>query len=214
MDKPVLDPLRPWEVVVADAVELLGALPDESFDTLWLDWPYSQASPVRGKDDGAASRIFGPGSFLATLLRQVYRVARPGGHVYLFGDWKGIPDAGYTLSTCGLYPTTIIAWDKCYVGTGSFWRSSWDPIFFASKGPAEQRTDHAFANVVRVPAVRRDKRHPYEKPPELFAALGRPSVREGTRVLDPFAGSAASREPCRQAGGIWYGADVDPTYAG
>jgi DNA modification methylase len=196
-----------------DALVVLGGVPDAHFDTIFCDWPYSQASPVRGKDDGAAARVYGPVSFLARILQECARVARPGAHLYLFGDWKGIPDAGYAMSLSGWFPTTIIAWDKCYTGTGGTWRSGWDPIFFASKGPAVQRTDKAYPNVVRTPAVRAGRVHPYEKPRALWDAFCRVSVAPGVEVLDLFAGSGSSCPPTEAAGGTWYGIDVDPAFS-
>jgi DNA modification methylase len=205
--------LRSGEIVHGDTLHILAEEPAESFDTIFLDWPYPQASPVRGKDDGAAARIFGPVSFLVRLLRETNRIAKPGAHIYLFGDWKGIPDAGYAMSVTGWFPTTIIAWDKQYVGTGGVWRSSWDPIFFASKGPADVRTDKAYGNTLRTPSVRAGRSHPYEKPEALWARLCDVSVAKGCRVLDPFAGSGSSRAPTLAAGGDWYGIDVDAAFA-
>jgi DNA modification methylase len=205
--------LKPGKIVFGDALNVLGDEPADSFDTVFLDWPYSQASPVRGKDDGAAARVFGPVSFLARLLQEVARIAKPGAHLYLFADWKGIPDAGYAMSLSGWFPTTIIAWDKKYVGTGGVWRSGWDPIFFASKGPAEHRTERAYANVISCPAVRQGREHPYEKPDLLWKKLCDVSVVPGCQVLDCFAGSGSSRAPTEAAGGTWYGLDVDPRYA-
>jgi len=200
------------QLAIGDALDVLRSEAPASFGCIFLDWPYSQMSPVRGKDNGAAGRIYGHMSFLHRLLQEVHRVAKPGAHLYVFGDWRGIADTGYTMSTTGWFPTTIIAWDKCYCGTGGFWRSSWDPIWFASKGPAELRTDRALPNVIRVPADRSKGRHPAQKPVELWKRLCEPSVVDGTRVLDPFAGSGSSRGPVEEAGGIWFGVDVDPMW--
>jgi site-specific DNA-methyltransferase (adenine-specific) len=200
-------------IMLGDVVPMLSDVPDNSFDAIFADWPYSQMSPVRGKDNGAAGRIYGPQAFLHRVLQQFHRVAAAGCHLYLFGDWRGIPDNGYAMSTTGWFPTTIIVWDKCYVGTGGFWRSSWDPIWFASKGPADKRTATAHANVIRVPAVRRRAEHPAEKPKGLWEELCTVSVAKGTRVLDAFAGSGSSYEPVQTAGGVWFGVDIDPTWS-
>jgi len=208
-----LDPLQLGRIVHGDALRVLGHVPEQSFDTIFFDWPYSQGSAVRGKDDGAAARVYGPVSFLVKTLQEAHRLARVGAHLYLFCDWKGIPDVGLAMSLSGWFPTTIIAWDKCYVGTGGFWRSSWDPIFFASKGPADKRTEKAFPNVIRTPAVRQGRDHPYEKPLELWQKLCEPSVVKNCLVLDMFAGSGSSRAPVEALGGAWYGLDVDPAFA-
>lgn len=205
--------LQLGDVTNGDCLRVLKDVPSNTFETILFDWPYSQGSAVRGKDDGAAARVYGPVSFLVRVLQQLHRVAKEGAHLYVFGDWKGIPDTGFSMSLSGWFPTTVIAWDKCYVGTGGFWRSAWDPIFFASKGPAEKRTENAFPNVIRTPAVRQGRSHPYEKPKELWDRLGEVSVTKGGLVLDPFAGSRSSQKPVENLGGLWYGIDVDPSYA-
>lgn len=200
-------------VVNGDCLKVLREVPAGTFDTIMFDWPYSQGSPVRGKDDGAAARVYGPISFLIRALQQLHRVAKTGCHLYVFGDWKGIPDTGFSLSLSGWFPTTIISWDKCYVGTGGTWRSGWDPIFFATKGPADKRTEKAYSNSLHIPAVRQNKDHPYEKPPELWERLGEVSIPKGSLVLDPFAGSRSSQKPVEAFGASWYGIDIDPAYA-
>lgn len=192
-----------------DASLLMAEHPAHSFDTLFLDWPYSNMTPVRGKDVGAAGRIYGPISFIFEILTHANRLATKGAHLYLFTDWRGIPDMGYLLSVTGWFPTTIISWDKRYTGTGGVWRSSWEPIFFATKGPADRRCVNAHRNVITVPSVRGRGRHPAQKPTELWDGLCKPSVVPGTRVLDPFAGSGSSQVPVERCGGRWWGADID-----
>ncbi len=202
-------------IVHGDILEVLDGMPSDAYDTVFADWPYSQMQPVRGKDVGAAGRIYGPTAFLFKLLTRLHRVASKGAHLYVFGDWRGIPDTGYVMSTTGWFPTTLISWDKCYVGTGGVWRSQWDPIWFATKGPADKRSDKALGNSFSVPSARgKSRRHPAEKPREVWEKLCAASVIEGTRVLDAFAGSGGSRAPVEALGGIWEGVDVDPRWAG
>ena len=55
-----MNPLQAGKTIQGDALRLLKEVPGDTFDTIFFDWPYSQASAVRGKDDGAAARIFGP----------------------------------------------------------------------------------------------------------------------------------------------------------
>lgn len=204
--------LTPGKLILGDSLTLVEATPLK-FDTIFLDWPYSTMSPVRGKDTGAAWRVFGPMSFLHRMLNACRNAAAPGCHLYVFGDWRGIPDTGYMLGLTGWFPTTILSWNKKYVGTGGTWRSQWDPIYYATRGPEEKRTDRAFGNVIDVAADRSEDRHPAQKPADLWRKLCEASVIPGSRVLDPFAGSGSSRAPVEERGGIWHGVDVDPTWA-
>jgi DNA modification methylase len=84
--------LRENDIVQGDVLDILqGDSLRDSFDTIFADWPYSQMSPVRGKDNGAAGRIYGPFSFLHRVLQGLHRVAKPGAHLYVFGDYASHP---------------------------------------------------------------------------------------------------------------------------
>lgn len=206
--------LVPGKITWADCLLLLPELDDGQFDVIFFDWPFATSSPVRGKEDGAAGRLWGPISFLTRAAQQAHRVAKLGCHLYCFTNHQGSPDHGLALSMGGWFPTTTIAWNGHYIGTGGIYRNAWSPIFFSSKGPAEVRVPgKAFANWVDEPAIRRDKDHPYEKPPGLWRKLCAPSVIPGTRVLDVFAGSGSSRAVVEALGAEWFGIDVDPNYA-
>ena len=68
--------------------------------------------------------------------------------------------------------------------------------------------------VAKVPQGAR-RVHPYQKPPEVYEYVFRRVCRRGDLILDPFAGSGASRTA---AGNLkldltWSGCDIDETYA-
>ncbi len=57
------------------------------------------------------------------------------------------------------------------------------------------------------------RRHPCEKPAEVFTHILSRACREGDLVLDPLAGSGNSREAALKLGLRWRGCDIDPTFA-
>ncbi len=204
-----------------DALLWLPTLPEASAKAVIFDPPYAVGTPVRGREDGAAGSVFGPLSFMARTLRECHRVLVPGGIVAIFADWRRMPDLLYVASTVGLRPATQIAWIRTRPGTGGLFRSSWDPIAIVARGVPDAIDRAAIRNVIEtfdgVDVVEANypskRRHPYEKPAEVYEHFLRRVIVPGDVVLDPFAGSSNSRIAAENVGATWMGCDIDPSFA-
>lgn len=196
----------------ADALMWLAALEPDCATAAVYDPPYAVGTPVRGKEDGAAGSVFGPLSFMAKTLELTARALRPGGICMIFADWRRMPDLGYVASTVGLRPATTVAWVRTRPGTGGLFRASWDPILIVSRGVPDSIDRAAIRNVVEANYPTK-RRHPYEKPPEVYAHVLRRICRPDDLVIDPFAGSGSSRVAALDLGLNWRGCDIDPTFA-
>lgn len=198
-------------IVHADALEWLPSVESASARAVIFDPPYAVGSPVRGREDGAAGSVFGPLSFMARTLREVSRVLVPGGVALVFADWRRMPDLAYVASTVGLRPATQVAWVRNRPGTGGLLRASWDPILVVARGVPDVIDRAAIRNVVVADYPTR-RRHPYEKPPEVYKHVLARVARPGDLVLDPFAGSGSSRVAALDLGCEWRGCDIDPEF--
>lgn len=196
----------------ADALTWLANLTPGCATAAIYDPPYAVGSPVRGREDGAAGSVFGPLSFMAKTLTLTARALRPGGVCLIFADWRRMPDLGYIASTVGLRPATTVAWIRSRPGTGGLLRSSWDPILVVARGVPDAVDRAAIRNVVEANYPTK-RRHPYEKPPEVYAHILGRVCRPGELVIDPFAGSGSSRVAALDLGLAWRGCDIDPVYA-
>lgn len=196
----------------ADALDWLARYEGSDAKLVVFDPPYAVGTPVRGREDGAAGSVFGPFGFLSRSLELAAHAVQPGGAVMIFADWRRMPDLAYMASTVGLRPSTCVAWVRSRPGTGGLFRASWDPILIASRGVPDAVDRAAIRNVVEAdyPIPRR---HPYEKPVEVFSHVMRRTCRPGDLVLDPFAGSGASRDAAIPLSLEWRGCDIDPNYA-
>ena len=76
----------------ADALDWLATRAPESATAIIFDPPYSLATPVRGREDGAAGSVSGPFKLMHQTLSQCARSLRPGGIVAIFGDYKRMSD--------------------------------------------------------------------------------------------------------------------------
>ena len=123
------------------------------------------------------------------------RALRPGGIIFIFGDYKRLPDLMYAATTSGLRLSGCVAW----VGPGPALAACSGPPGIRSRSPpgnAERVDRAAVRNVMETgqrgcanyPAKRT---HPYEKPPEALAPIL-------ARVSAP-ATSSSTRSPGRAA---------------
>lgn len=210
-----------------DALSWLPTLPSASARAAIFDPPYAVGTPVRGREDGAAGAVFGPLSFMSRALREVSRVLMPGGIALIFADWRRMPDLIYIASTVGLRAATQVPWIRSRPGTGGLLRASWDPITVVARGVPDAVDRSAIRNVIETVdpieaaldglVVRADypvrRRHPYGKPPEVYRHILARVCRPGDLVIDPFAGSGASRAAAEAIGCRWQGCDIDPEWA-
>lgn len=181
-----------------NALEVMPLLPAESFRAVALDPPYSMVpNGVRGADDRAAGTSAAPVRLLTETFRETYRLLVPGGVAPVICDWRRVPDVSFLITLAGLRLATCLAWTRSSIGTGGLFRSSWDPVLVASRGQPEAIDRAGIPNVVQADPPR-NRSHPYEKPPALWAyVLARVPVGP---VLDPYAGSGAAAEAARKAG--------------
>lgn len=194
-----------------DALVWLRARADEEATLVVFDPPYAVGTPVRGREDGAAGSVFAPFAFMHRAFTECARILRPGGVVMIFADWRRMMDLGYLASISGLRPTTCVAWVRSRPGTGGLFRSAWDPILLVSRGVPDAVDRAAVRNVVEADYQTR-RTHPYAKPIGVFSHVMARICRPGDLVIDPFAGSGASREAALALGLRWAGCDIDPDY--
>src|SRR5256886_54621 len=145
-------------VVVSDAFELLGALPDESVDLVVTDPPYEslQLHRARGTTTRLTTNWFHtvPNARLPGLFAAVHRVLRRDRHFYLFCDeatadvikqQQGIGEErlpnGARRARAGFVYWKEIVWAKTTLdgtkirgGTGYHYRAASERILFFEKG--------------------------------------------------------------------------------
>ena len=147
-----------------DALAWLLEQEPGSAKVICFDPPYSRSTPVRGRDDGAAGRVFGPFSFLHKTLTAAARLLRPDGVALLFGDAQLLPDLAYIASTCGLHYYTKFYWDRGRPGSGTMFRSCCDEIIVVAKGTPDVVDKAAIPNIIHTEASGK-RTHPYANPP-------------------------------------------------
>jgi site-specific DNA-methyltransferase (adenine-specific) len=209
---------------VADCLELLGSLPDESVDVIVTDPAYSGMNQhlkfghgrivgdYRGGTNGAGnSKWFAefhddPTTF-GVFLGECRRVLKPERHLYVMFDSYSLLSLA-PLVRAHFDLKNLIVWDKSLLGMGHQFRRRHELVVFATKGRRKlNRRD--LPDVWR---IRRLARAPYptQKPVELFEAMICGSTEPGFLVCDPFMGSGSSAIAALRHGCRFLGSDLSP----
>jgi site-specific DNA-methyltransferase (adenine-specific) len=211
-----------WRVDHGDCLDLLRAMPDASVDAVVADPPYSSggafrsdrnASPdakYRGWSQGENGESVKPAANYATFsgdnrdqrsylawsalwLSQCLRVCKPGGHVFVFTDWRQLPITTDAVQAGGWVWRGLVVWDK-RVGRpmkGRF-RNHLEYVVWASAGGLGKGEEVYPSTLISVaPPSSGEREHLTQKPVKLFDEL-LSVIPAGSVVLDPFAGSGSA----------------------
>ena len=121
-------------LVNGDLMEVLGLLPDGFADLVIADPPYNLNKSFRSVRFSAMSRL-GYESYLREWLHGVCEKLKPGGSLYLCGDWR----SSSSLQTVLEEEMTVmnrITWQREKGrGASSNWKNGMEDIWFAVKDP-------------------------------------------------------------------------------
>jgi DNA modification methylase len=203
------------DVVLCDAVALLGRLETGSVHLIIADPPYGvgyHSNYYKRRNPHAPMTNdwdFQIGPFVAECAR----VLAEGGALYLFSRWDVYPLWLPAIASTGLKVKTKIVWVKNNWSAGDLrgsFGNQYEEILFVVKGRHLLRGKR-WSNVWhfdRVPANR--MLHPTQKPVPLLMRAIQASSDIGDLVVDPFAGSGSTGEADGETGRDWLLGDVDP----
>lgn len=130
---------------------------------------------------------------LKFILKEVERVVKDGGWVFVFADDEKYPTfRNIVTDVDGLERRQTIYWDSDSMGMGYYHRVQTYPLVTATVGKTE-RYVQSRPNIYRAHHHSPSAEYHTQKPVELYSdILTPPIVREGETVLEPFAGTFPS----------------------
>lgn len=214
---PTLD-----QVYNMDCIEgMRSLLPPESIDLVITDPPFAikfkakrsnynrtQSRVLEGYNEIPQEEYF---EFTTRWMREVYRVLKPSGSMYVFSGWNNLKDILNAIDETGLHPVNHIIWKYQFgVATRRKFVTSHYHCLYVCKNDQE-RVFYPYARYSKTARGRdgsslhyRDKQDvwvikreywngdsktPTKLPKELIEKILMYSSKEGDIVLDPFLGS-------------------------
>lgn len=189
-----------------DALEVLPDLPAGSVDLCVTDPPYvigaMSAGNMASKSGGWAD-MMNSALWFTEWYRMVNTRLRHTGAMWTFCNWRTIPVVMKSAITAGMPITSLMVWDKEWIGPGGSQglRPAYELCALLAKG--------GFSIPDRgIPDVWRHKTggykpngHPAEKPVALVERIIRASGQPtGSLVLEPFSGSGTTAVAAKSLG--------------
>ena len=198
-------------MIHGDALEELLKFPDDSFDAVVTDCPYSSGGMTRG-DRSATTRSKyvnsesvsgqqlaefagdtrdqrGFAYWCALWYGQCLRVTKPGGILLSFTDWRQLPASTDSVQAGGWVWRGIVPWNKTEATRPQLGRprAQCEYVIFGTNGPHKAYEGAPAVEGFITCGTERNRKHIAQKPLELMLKLLM-LVPPGGRVLDPFAG--------------------------
>ena len=216
-----------------DCLEILPTLAAGSVDAVITDPPYSSGGAFRGdrmqttkvkyvKTENYDNHTDFTGdnrdqrSYLywcSLWLGQCRRIAKPGGILMMFTDWRQLPITTDAIQCGGWVWRGIVPWNKTEAARpqkGRF-RQQCEYIVWATAGPMNEQSEICAPGFFTYSTMTTSngKVHIAEKPEALMVDLMQ-IVRPGGAILDPFVGSGATGAAALGTGRHFVGIEIDP----
>lgn len=200
---------------IADCLDVLPTLPEESVDLILTDPPYGMdyQSSRRAEKIDRIQNDEGALSWLCPFFAHSWKVLKPNRHMYVFCSWKTYP--GFHAQATKFFDLKgLIVWDKMTHGTGDLYggfapmhefvmflskgRRLWDRSVHGDNSSQVSSRRQRPMDILRCQKVPpNEMNHPTEKPVPLLRCLIEQSTDPGELVLDPYAGSFSTARACK-----------------
>lgn len=206
-----------------DCVEWLRQCPDGCFEVILSDPPYGIGADDfgdSGKSDLPSTHNYDDSleawyNLVAEVVPELYRVATPDSHLYLFCDidrFHALKDLleheGWRVHRTPLIWSNVEGFRVPWQGQGP--QRTYELILFAVKG--KKKVNFVGKDVLTFARGKGRFGHPAQKPVSLLEELLRRSAAPGDRVLDPFAGTASTVEAANNLHLACTALESDPVY--
>lgn len=171
--------------------------------------------------------------FSRTWLKQVSRLVRPAGNIFIFGTYHNIYDIGFILEELGLRIVNSIVWFKPNAQPNITCRmltESTEYIIWACNASGKKAKNWIFnydiakrlndgkqmRNMWNIPYTSKKEKefgkHPTQKPASLLARMIMIATRPGDIIMDCFAGTGTTGVVAKQLKRKWVMVENRPEY--
>lgn len=227
-----------------DALKILAEMPEQSFDCCITDPPYNIAANKKGLAWAFSSHVTMSESwdrfnnseyekFTAAWLKEVCRVTKKNGNIFIFGSFHNIYIIGAIAQTMNLKIVNSIIWAKPNAQpniTCRMFTESTEQIIWLCNNASDKATKWTFnyrqmkelndgkqmRNFWSIPVTApREKfhgKHPSQKPLQLMERLVLAGTNKNDLVLDCFSGSGSTLLACAMHERDFVGIEKEENY--
>lgn len=233
-----------------DCLNIIKSIPTESVSVVFADPPYFLSNDgytvqngkrvnVNKGDWDKSLNVQNDFKFQLDWIREIKRVLKPDGTIWISGTYHSIFQCGYALQLTDYHILNDLIWFKpnaspnlaCTVFTAShetlIWarktkknkhffnydlmkNGEWHEVDKLKNEGKQMRSVWALTGTKSYEKIH--GKHPTQKPEELLKRIILASTREGDLILDPFNGSGTTGIIASRYGRKYIGVDLDKSY--
>ena len=221
-----------------DCLELIRSIGDNSIDCAVIDPPYkivaggcrkvakNECSGIFNKrresnkrtdwvEEVRTGKMFKHNDIkFEHWLPELYRVMADKSHTYLMINSRNLAELQNKAELAGFKFQNLLIWDKGNVTPNRYYMQGYECILMLRKGGAKTIVNKGTSNILRVPNIIGNKKHPSEKPVELLEIMITNSTHEGDIVFDMFMGSGSTGVAAVKTNRRFIGFELDDKYFG
>lgn len=225
-------------IICWDMREILVNIPDESIDCCVTDCPYkiiasgiSISENWEAVSDGSKtsdkwlkkdwSIPSGVSNWMmfkhnnmdfSDWLWVLYRVMKPKSHIYIMINGRNLAELQTKAEKVGFKYQNTLVWDKGNCTPNKYYMQACEFILLLRKWWAKNINNLGTKNIISVKNIIGKKKHPTEKPAELFQLLIENSTNPWEIVLDPFCWCWPIVEACKNSWRKYLAIDIDENF--
>ena len=145
-------------------------------------------------------------------LPLVYDMLKEWCHAYIMINWRNLKELQEEAEKVWFQYQQLLVRDKGNATPNRYYLNACEFILMLRKGKARSINNMWTKNILRVPNIIWNKKHPTEKPVELMKILIENSTNEWDLVFDPFMWAWATALACRELNRNYIGTEIDERY--
>jgi site-specific DNA-methyltransferase (adenine-specific) len=145
-------------------------------------------------------------------LPLVYDMLKEWCHAYIMINWRNLKELQEEAEKVWFQYQQLLVRDKGNATPNRYYLNACEFILMLRKWPARSINNMGTKNILRVPNIIWNKKHPTEKPVELMKILIENSTNEWDLVFDPFMWAWATAIACKELNRNYIGTEIDERY--
>ncbi|HEU0117513.1 MAG TPA: site-specific DNA-methyltransferase [Alphaproteobacteria bacterium] len=236
------------QIIVGDNVQVMSGLPDNSVDLVFADPPYFMqlGGDLRRPDNSEVDAVNDEWDkfsdfaaydrFTHNWMKEVRRVLKPDGSLWVIGSYHNIFRVGYILQDLGFWIRNDVIWRKSNPMPnfkGTRFANAHETLIWCTKSQdakpcfnyeamkelneeKQMRSDWTLpicSGGERLRDARGNKVHSTQKPESLLYRVVLSTTKPGDVILDPFFGSGTTGAVAKMLGRHYIGIEREEEYA-
>ena len=145
-------------------------------------------------------------------LPWVFRILKPNSHCYIMINWRNLKELQTEAEKVWFQYQQLLVRDKGNATPNRYYLNACEFILMLRKWWAKSINEMWTKNILRVPNIIGNKKHPTEKPVELMEILIKNSTNEWDIVFDPFMWAWATAIAAKWLNRNFIGCEIDERY--